>query len=50
MTPDYLGRDAAVSSAVDTEAMVERAGCSEPTVFFQALLISAWRSRIWRGE
>lgn len=50
MTPDYLGRDVAVSSAVDIEAMLERAGFSESTVFFQALLISAWRSRVWRGE
>jgi len=46
MTPDYLGRDVAVSSAEDVEAMLGRAGFSESTVFFQALLISAWRSRV----
>jgi hypothetical protein len=50
MTPDYLGRDVAVSSAVDIEAMLGRAGFSESTVFFQALLIGAWCSRVWRGE
>jgi tRNA (cmo5U34)-methyltransferase len=50
MTPDYLGRDVAVNSAVDIEAMLGRAGFSESTLFFQALLISAWRSRVWHGE
>jgi hypothetical protein len=50
MTPDNLGRDVAVSSAADIEAMLGRAGFSESTVFFQALLISAWRSRAWRGR
>ena len=50
MTPDYLGRDVVVSSAADIEDMLGRAGFSESTVFFKALLISAWRSRVWRGE
>jgi tRNA (cmo5U34)-methyltransferase len=49
MTPDHLGRDVA-SSAADIEAMLGRAGFSESTVFFRALSISAWRSRVRRGE
>ena len=46
MKPDYLGRDVVVSSAGDVEAMLARAGFSDPIVFFQALLISAWRSEV----
>lgn len=49
MTPDYLGRYVVVNSAADIEAMLEQAGLSESTVFFQALLICAWRSRVSCG-
>jgi len=49
MNPDYLGRDVALSSAREIEAMLSRAGFTESVVFFQALLISAWRSRVWHG-
>jgi len=50
MTPEYLGRDVAVNSAEEIEAMLGRAGFSESTVIYQALLISAWCSRVWRGN
>ena len=51
MTPDYLGRDVAVSSAADIEAMLAHAGFSESTVFFQALsIIRAWSSTVCRNE
>lgn len=46
MTPDYLGRDVAVSSVAEVEAMLGAAGFSEPTRIYQALLISAWCSRV----
>jgi tRNA (cmo5U34)-methyltransferase len=49
MKPDYLGRDVVVSSADDIEALLARAGFSESTVFFRALLISAWRSEVWHA-
>ena len=47
MKPDYLGRGVVVSSADDIEALLVRAGFSDPRVFFRALLISAWRSEVW---
>jgi tRNA (cmo5U34)-methyltransferase len=49
MKPDYLGRDVAVSSADDVEALLTSAGFSDPRVFFQALLITAWRSEVWHS-
>jgi len=49
MKPDYLGRDVAVSSVTDIEAMLARAGFSESTMYFRALLISAWCSTVRRG-
>lgn len=48
MRPDYLGRDVVVETPADIEAMLERAGFSAPTLFFRALLIAAWHSRIRR--
>lgn len=45
MTPDYLGRDVAVSSTAEVEEMLRGAGFTEPTRIYQALLISAWQSR-----
>jgi hypothetical protein len=44
MKPYHLGRDVAVSSPADIEALLACAGFRESTMFLQALLISAWRS------
>ncbi|HET6494679.1 MAG TPA: class I SAM-dependent methyltransferase, partial [Thermoleophilia bacterium] len=49
MKPDYLGRDVVVSSIEEVETLLTRAGFTESTRFFQALLISAWRSEVRRA-